>query len=65
MKMSFGKLVLVAMVASLPMTLAGCPSKEGPMERAGKSVDKAVDTAGQKVEQAGDAIQDAAKGEKK
>lgn len=63
--MSFGKLVLVAMVASLPMTLAGCPAKEGPMERAGKSVDKAADTAGQKIEKAGDAIQDAAKGDKK
>lgn len=63
--MSFAKLVLVAMVASLPMTLAGCPAKEGPMERAGKSVDKAADTAGQKIEKAGDAIQDAAKGDKK
>jgi hypothetical protein len=63
--MSFGKLVLIAMLASLPMTLAGCPQKEGPMERAGKSVDKAVDTAGEKIEKAGEDIQDAAKGEKK
>ncbi len=63
--MSLGKLVLIAMVASLPMALAGCPSKEGPMERAGKSVDKAADTAGKNIEKAGDAIQDAAKGEKK
>jgi hypothetical protein len=40
----------------------GCEKKEGPMERAGKSVDKAVEKAGDKVERAGDKIQDAAKG---
>ena len=47
------------------MVLAGCPQKEGPAERAGKSVDKAMDKAGQQIEKAGERVQDAAKGEKK
>jgi hypothetical protein len=35
------------------------------MERAGKEVDQAVDKTGQQIEKAGDAIQDAAQGDKK
>lgn len=62
--MRFGKFVMIAMAASLAMALAGCPQKEGPVERAGKSVDKAVDKAGQKIEKAGEDVQDAAKGKK-
>jgi hypothetical protein len=46
-------------------TVYGCEKKEGPVEKAGKEVDKAVITAGQKIEKAGDNIQDAAKGDKK
>ena len=45
--------------------LAACEKKEGPGERAGKAVDKAVDTAGKKIENAGEKIQDAAKDAKK
>jgi hypothetical protein len=45
--------------------LSACEKKEGPMERAGKEVDKAVDSAGQKLEKAGQDIQDAAKDAKK
>lgn len=45
--------------------LAGCPQKEGPVERAGKEVDKAMDKAGQQIEKAGESVQDAAKGDKK
>ena len=64
--MRFGKAALIATVASaLMMVLAGCPQKEGPVERAGKSVDKAMDTAGKKIEKAGEDVQDAAKGDKK
>jgi hypothetical protein len=64
--MKFGKCVMLATVAgALAMVLAGCPQKEGPAERAGKSVDKAVDKAGQQIEKAGERVQDAAKGEKK
>lgn len=63
--MRSGKVMIAMVLGSLAMVLAGCPQKEGPAERAGKSVDKAMDTAGKKVEKAGESIQDAAKGEKK
>lgn len=42
---------------------SGCP-KEGPAEKAGREVDKAVEKVGQQVEKAGESIQDAARGEK-
>jgi uncharacterized lipoprotein YehR (DUF1307 family) len=58
--------VMIATAASaLAMALAGCPQKEGPAEHAGKQVDKAMDKAGQKIERAGEKVQDAAKGEDK
>lgn len=64
--MKFGKGVMIATAASaLMMVLGGCPQKEGPGERAGKAVDKAVDKTGQQLEKAGESIQDAAKGDKK
>ena len=53
-------LVLGILVAGL----SGC-KKEGPMERAGKEIDKAADKAGDKIEKAGDNLKDAAKDLKK
>ena len=41
--------------------LSACQKPEGPMEKAGKSVDKAVDNAGKQLEKAGEKIQDTAK----
>jgi len=53
---------LVALAAiAFAFGLAACEKKEGPMERAGKSVDNAAAKVGEKVEAAGDKIQDAAK----
>ena len=52
-------LTVIAIIA-FAATLAAC-HKEGPMERAGKSVDNAVAKAGDKIEQAGDKVQDATK----
>jgi len=52
-------------VAILMAGLAACEKKEGPAERAGKQIDKAVEKAGQQVEKAGQQIQDAAKDAKK
>jgi hypothetical protein len=49
----------------LVLGLSACQKKEGPAERAGKEVDKAVERAGQQVEKAGKEIQDAAKDAKK
>jgi len=54
-------LVMSALLAALP----GCQKQEGPVEKAGKEVDKAAATVGEKVEKAGESIQDAAKGDKK
>lgn len=45
--------------------LAACEKKEGPGERAGKQLDKAVETTGQKIEEAGEKIQDTARDAKK
>ena len=54
-----------ALVAgALLVALCGCQKQEGPAERAGKEVDKAVEKAGQQIEKAGESIQDAAKGDK-
>ena len=56
-----GALILTASIAAL----AACQKQEGPMERACKDLDKAIDSVGQQVEKAGDSIQDAAKDAKK
>ena len=45
--------------------LSACEKKEGPAERAGKQVDKAVESVGQHIAKAGQDIQDAAKDAKK
>lgn len=47
---------------SIAVALTACHKEEGPAERAGKSVDNAVEQAGSKVENAGEKIQDTAKG---
>jgi hypothetical protein len=63
--MKFGETARVALVmGALLAALSGC-QKEGPAEKAGKEVDKAVDNVGQQIEKAGDSIKDAAKGDKK
>jgi hypothetical protein len=49
----------------LILGLVGCAPKEGPAEQAGKSVDKAMSQAGQKLEQVGKDVQDTAKGDNK
>ncbi len=58
--------IAAALAMSVLMVgLSACEKKEGPAERAGKAVDKAVDSAGQKLEKAGQDVQDAAKDAKK
>ena len=64
--MKSSKSAMLAITAStLIMLLSGCPKKQGPGERAGKAVDNAMGKAGQKIEKAGESVQDAAKGEGK
>jgi hypothetical protein len=54
-------LAMVILVAGL----SACEKKEGPAERAGKEIDKSVESVGQHLEKAGQDIQNAAKDAKK
>lgn len=54
-------------IAALAMTVllagvSGCMKEEGPAERAGKKIDKAVEKGGQEIEKAGKKIQPDEKG---
>ena len=55
----------LVLVSAFFVSAYGCQEKEGPVEKAGKEVDKAAAAVGQQIEKAGENIQDAAKGEKK
>jgi hypothetical protein len=46
--------------AVLLFGLAAC-EREGPAEKAGRDLDRAVDKAGKQIEKAGDRVRDAAK----
>lgn len=54
--------ILATALTMLPLLscMAAC-QKEGPAERAGKTVDKGLDKAGEQVEKAGDKIKEATK----
>jgi predicted small lipoprotein YifL len=60
-KTASASLIVLASLAAL----SGCQRQEGPAERAGKEVDKAVEKVGEQIEKAGDSIEDATKREKK
>ena len=60
-----GSISAALLMSALLIALPGCQKQEGPAEKAGKEIDKTLEKAGQQVEKAGDAIQDAAKGDKK
>jgi Flp pilus assembly protein TadD len=52
-------------MSALLVALSGCEKQEGPMEKAGKSIDNATESVGEHVENAGEAIQDASKSDKR
>ncbi len=57
-----GKWVLTVFVmGALVAGLLGCQKTEGPAERSGKQIDKAVEKAGEQLEKAGDKVEDAVK----
>jgi hypothetical protein len=61
--MTFGKAAFSFFSAIILVAgLSACQKQEGPAEKAGKSIDKTVEKAGQQIEKAGEKIQDAAKG---
>jgi hypothetical protein len=64
--MRIGRMVGTALtVIVLAAGMSSCQKQEGPGERAGKAIDKTVESAGQQLEKAGQGIQDAAKDAKK
>jgi hypothetical protein len=65
MKRILGGLGAIVAAGVLIGGLSACEKKEGPGERAGKAVDKAVVDTGKQIEKAGEKIQDAAKDAKK
>lgn len=61
-----GKSVIAALVlGTLVAGVAGCKKKEGPLERAGKEIDKAAEKTGEKLDKVGEKIKDATKELKK
>ncbi len=57
----FGHSVITAlMIIMLSVGLSGC-TKEGPVEKAGKKIDKAIEKTGEQIEKAGEKVQDAVK----
>jgi predicted small secreted protein len=59
------KTTLYPIIAAASLVLAACQPAEGPLERAGKSVDKAAEKVGDSAEKAGDKIKDAVNDAKK
>jgi hypothetical protein len=59
------RITATAVLCGLLASLAACQKPEGPAEKAGKDIDKAVGQVGQQVQKAGASIEDAAKGDKK
>ncbi len=52
--------ITALMIIILSVGLSGC-AKEGPVEKAGKKVDKAIEKAGEQIEKAGEKVKDAVK----
>ena len=59
------KTTLYAFIVGSSLALAACQPAEGPLERAGKSVDNAAKKVGNEAEKAGDKIKDAVNDAKK
>lgn len=54
----------VLMIIVLMAGLSGC-AKEGPLEKAGKKIDKAIEKAGEQTEKAGEKVRDTVREVKK
>jgi len=60
MKKFVQSVIIATMIIVLSGGLSGC-AKEGPVEKAGKKVDKAIEKTGEQIEKAGEKVQDAVK----
>jgi hypothetical protein len=63
MKKYVQSVITALIVIVLTVGLSGC-AKEGPVEKAGKKVDKTIEKAGEQIEKAGEKVQDAVKSTK-
>ncbi|MDX2425397.1 MAG: hypothetical protein QNK15_04005 [Cycloclasticus sp.] len=62
--MKLAKIVSTAIImAAFLVVLSACDTNEGPVEKAGKKIDQATQSLGDQMEEAGENIQDAAKGD--
>ena len=64
MKKFVQSILTAFMVIVLMVGLSGC-KKEGPVEKAGKEIDKTIEKAGEQIEKAGEKVQDVVKDAKK
>ncbi|MBQ0725668.1 MAG: hypothetical protein KBT50_00355 [Cycloclasticus sp.] len=62
MKKLIKPLIAAIIMGAFFVGLSGCEGNEGPIEKAGKEMDQATQKLGEKIEAAGENIQDAAKG---
>jgi hypothetical protein len=60
MKKLVQSIITALMMFVLMVGLYGC-TKEGPVEKAGKKIDNAMEKAGEQTEKAGDKVRDAVK----
>jgi hypothetical protein len=63
---NIGRSIILALaLGALVAGLSACQKKEGPAERAGKEIDRAVEKAGEKIEKTGEKVKDTVKELKK
>jgi predicted small lipoprotein YifL len=60
MKKFIQKVTTALMIIVMMVGLSAC-TKEGPVEKAGKKVDKTIEKAGEQIEKTGEKVRDAAK----
>jgi hypothetical protein len=60
MKKLVQRVITGLMMIVLLVVPFGC-TKEGPVEKAGKKIDKAIEKAGEQIEKAGEKVKDAIK----
>ncbi len=60
MKKMVHRVITALMIIILAVGLSGC-KKEGPLEKAGKKVDRAIEKTGEQIEKAGEKVKDAVK----
>jgi hypothetical protein len=60
MKKIVQSIIMALLAITLMAGVSGC-TKEGPAEKAGKKIDKAMENAGEQIEKAGEKVRDAVK----